>query len=102
MLPVPGGVAGQRRTAMHLRGVTFVVSPLRCPSSWGGEGCSATAPPAVSPDGPSGMLSSPDSLQTSKITRSAVCKSSPAPDEKRVVRGVLFYRRWGPDFSGAV
>lgn len=36
------------------------------------------------------MLSSPGTLQIAKITRSAVCNSSLAPNEKRVVGGFCF------------
>lgn len=94
MLSVPGGAVGQGWTAMYLGGVTPAV-----PGERGGDGCSASTPADVAPDGPSEMLSSPGTLQTAKITRSAACNSGLAPDQKREVGGVLFYR--SPDFLGA-
>lgn len=45
-------------------------------------------PPSRPPSaGPSGMLSSPGTPQTAKITRSAVCNSALAANEKRVAGG---------------
>ena len=87
MLAVPGGAVVQGYTAMHLSAITSALS-----SEQGGDGFPASAPADISPDGPSEMLSSPGTLQIAKITRSAVCNSSLAPNEKRVVGGFCFIR----------
>lgn len=58
------------------------------PGCWTSVSGVVAGPPSRPPSaGPSGMLSSPGTPQTAKITRSAVCNSGLAANEKRVAGG---------------
>lgn len=74
MLPVPGGAV--------------VPGAGECTRRWTSVSGVVAGPPSTPPSaGPSGMLSSPGTPQTAKITRSAVCNSALAANEKRVAGG---------------
>lgn len=86
MLPVPGGAV--------------VPGAGGCTRRWTSVSGVVAGPPSTPPSaGPSGMLSSPGTPQTAKITRSAVCNSALAANEKRVAGGGGGLE--GPNFSGA-